>query len=201
MIRLAVSVEGPTEEEFVKGVPAPHLWPSDVAATPILLGRARNSGPGGGGVTVPRLVTDMVLLSHSYDAVTTLVDFYGFDGKEQRSADELEQVIRKGVEDRTDWQGDRLMPYVQRHEFEGLLFSDVHVFADLPDIPPMAVRALGDIRSAFKTPEDINDDKRTAPSKRIGDVVPGYGKVLHGPLIAEAIGLEKIRAECPRFNP
>ncbi len=200
MIRLAVSVEGQTEEEFVKGVLVPHLQPHGVATIPVLLGRARNRGSDGGSVTVERLVPEIVHLRRSHDAVTTLVDFYGFREKAQRSAEELEQVIRKDVEERSGWQGDRLMPYVQRHEFEGLLFSDVSAFRVLPDILPQAVRMLGDIRSAFATPEDINDDKRTAPSRRIKDALPRYRKQAHGPLIAEATGLEKIRAECPRFN-
>ena len=56
MIRLAVSVEGQTEEEFVKKVLAAHLSQCAVAVYPILLGRARNSGAGGGNVTVERLV-------------------------------------------------------------------------------------------------------------------------------------------------
>ena len=200
MIRLAVSVEGQTEEEFVKSLLAPHLQPCGIAAIPILLGRARNQRVGGGNVTMRELVFEMAQLKRSFDAVTTLVDFYGFRGKEQRSADELEQMMRKDVEERTGWQGDRLMPYVQLHEFEGLLFSDVNAFAVLPDIPPQAVRALAGIRSAFATPEDINDNSSTAPSRRIKGAVPRYVKRVHGPLIAAETGLDRIRAECPRFN-
>ena len=199
MIRLAVSVEGQTEEEFIKRVLAPHLQPCGVAATPILLGRARNRG-GGGNVTLPKLVGEIVRLKRSFDAVTTLVDFYGFSGKQQRSAEELEQAILRGVEERAGWQGDRLVPYVQLHEFEGVLFSDVRAFSVLPDLPPQAVHALEDIRAAFATPEDINDRKLTAPSKRISDAVPHYRKRVHGPLIAEKAGLETIRAACPRFT-
>jgi hypothetical protein len=56
------------------------------------------------------------------------------------------------------------------------------------------------MRSQFKTPEDINDSSETAPSKRIMSVIPRYNKVVNGSLIAEAIGLDIIRAECPRFN-
>ncbi len=128
MIRLAVSVEGQTEEELIKGTLARYLQLYGIATVPILLGRARNRGIGGGNVTVPRLVTEMAHLSLSFDAVTTFVDFYGFDTKERHSAGELEQVIRSGVEERTGWLGDRAMPYVQLHEFESLLFSDVHAF-------------------------------------------------------------------------
>lgn len=200
MIRLAVVAEGQTEEEFVKRLLNPHLLDCGIEATPILLGRAQNRGAGGGAVTVSKLIREVVPLSYSFRAVTTLVDFYGFRGKGQRSPDELEEEIRAGVEETTGWLGDRLVPYVQRHEFEGLLFSDVSAFEDLPDIPPQAVQSLRDIRSAFATPEEINDSEQTAPSKRIADEVSRYQKRVHGPLIAEKAGLEKIRAECPRFN-
>ncbi len=200
MIRLAVVAEGQTEEEFVKRILEPQLRQFGVAATPVLLGRARNHRPGGGNVTVPRLVSELAHLSKSFDAVTTLVDFYGFKAKERRSAGELEQALRADVEKIAGSLGDRLVPYVQRHEFESLLFSEVCAFSVLPGISPQAVPKLRNIRSDFVTPEDINDHYDTAPSRRITGVIPRYRKRVHGPLIAEEAGLERIRAECPRFN-
>ena len=53
-----------------------------------------------------------------------------------------------------------MFPYVQVHEFEGLLFSHVDAFEAVFDNAPM--RDLRSIRFAFKTPEDINDGKDTA---------------------------------------
>ena len=95
-----------------------------------------------------------------------------------------------------------VIPYVQRHEFEGLLFSDVDSFATvgLPGIDDACLDSLRRIRIRFDTPEDINDDQATAPSKRIESLVPRYRKRLHGPLVAEATGLERIRGECPGFD-
>ena len=57
MIRLAISVEGQTEEEFVKDFLADHLRESGVEPTPILLGRARGRS-GGGNVSAERLVVE-----------------------------------------------------------------------------------------------------------------------------------------------
>lgn len=54
-------------------------------------------------------------------------------------------------------------------------------------------------RSAFGTPEDINDSPETAPSKRIQRLVPHYEKPLHGILAFLDIGLQKVRDECPHF--
>ena len=86
------------------------------------------------------------------------------------------------------------------YEFEGLLFSDVDVFATQIDFPRDSVAALRAVRERFTTPEDINDNYETAPSRRIASVIPRYDKRLHGPILAEGIGLDRIRTECPRFD-
>ena len=67
-------------------------------------------------------------------------------------------------------------------------------------MPYAAIPALRTIRSHFLTPEDINDNKDKAPSKRIKKVIPLYNKKVEGPLLAMEMGLAAIRAECPRFN-
>ena len=197
MIRLAISVEGPTEEEFVKDFLADHLRERGVEPIPILLGSARG-GYAGGNVSAERLVSEMAHLFHSFDAVTSLVDFYGFRNKGNRTVDELEEYLRQKLSHL--WHPKKMIPYVQLHEFEGLLFSDVSVFAGLIEAPDGSVEALQKIRSQFQTPEDINDNKDTAPSKRIKKVIPQYDKRVYAPLLAVEIGLNKIRAECPRFN-
>jgi hypothetical protein len=62
--------------------------------------------------------------------------------------------------------------------------------------------ALLAVAQAFSNPEDINDSPETAPSKRILSIFPAgtYSKPEHGPLIAEATGMDAIRAKCPAFN-
>ena len=201
MTRLAVSVEGQTEEEFVKLVLAGHLRERRVEPTPILLGRARGTS-GGGNVSSARLVLDMVNLLWSFDAVTSLVDFYGFRDKGDRSVEDLEAYLRDEIARRigSSRNAGKVVPYVQRHEFEGLLFSNVEVFSGQVDFPSGCRDELQAIRERFTTPEDINDNPQTAPSKRIATVIRRYRKPFHGPLLAEKIGLDGIRAECPRFD-
>jgi uncharacterized protein DUF4276 len=46
----------------------------------------------------------------------------------------------------------------------------------------------------------VNDNKETAPSKRILKMSPGYEKPLYGSLAASEIGLRIIRRECCLFN-
>ncbi len=198
MIRLAISVEGQTEESFVKDVLAGHLRPLGVAADPILIGRAREGGQGGGGVRVERLVSDMVRLRQSFDAVTSLVDFYGFRGKGDRTAEALEEHLDGEIRARLPG-AERVFSYVQKHEFEGLLFSDVAAFRALGDRGIRGMAALAAARRQFATPEDINDTPEGAPGARIGRAAPGFRKRLHGPLVARETGLEKIRGACPRF--
>ena len=43
----------------------------------------------------------------------------------------------------------------------------------------------------FDTPEDINDDPETAPSKRVLRAYPAYRKPLDGTLAAQAVGIER----------
>ena len=193
-------MEGRTEEEFVKSVLAPHLHARLVAPIPILIGRARAGGDGGR-VNVDRLASDMARLYPNFDAVTSLVDFYGFRGKGDRTAEELENLLGQEVRKRVSgpWDERKVIPYVQKYEFEGLLFSDVNGFSALPNATGSLVEKLGNIRSNFQSPEDINDNPDTAPSKRIKNVLPGYQKVVDGNLIATETGLGTIRAECPRF--
>ena len=202
MTRLAVSVEGPTEEAFVKDVLADRLRPLGIEPYPILLGRARSGGAGGGGVSAGRLVSDMVRLRRSFDAVTSLVDFYGFRGRENRTVEALEEHLRQEIEARLPT-ASRVFPYVQKYEFEGLLFSDAAAFGTVGAIgraTKRGIETLAAVRRQFATPEDINDDPDDAPSKRIARAVPGYRKRLHGPLVAREAGLTKICAECPRFR-
>ena len=195
MIRLAISVEGETEEEFVKGALGEHLRGKGVHPTGILLGRARRRARRGGNVTMAGLADDMRRLRHSFDAVTSLVDFCGFRDKGAKSADDLVQAILGRI---GDVDPRFVFPYVQVHEFEGLLFASPDAFGRiLPDAP---VPELRSIRLAFKTPEDINDRSETAPSKRIAKLMPRYRKRLDGPKVASEIGIGTIRNECPRFG-
>ncbi|MCY4520755.1 MAG: DUF4276 family protein [Caldilineaceae bacterium] len=197
MIRLAVSVEGETEVDFVNMVLAPHLRSKGVDPIPILPhGR-------GGNIRVERVASAMAELFWNFDYVTSLVDFYGFMDKDNDAPCQLERRIDDAVGQRirSSWDESRIFAYVQLHEFEALLFSDVHRFsAVFDDLPDGALARLLEVRRHFGSPEDINDSSATAPSKRISQLVPGYSKRLHGPDLAAEIGLSVIRSECNRFN-
>ena len=202
MIRLAIVVEGETEEYFVKRVLAEPLRALGVETFPTLP-RSKRARRAGGDIKIPRLARRMANLVWHFDFVTSLVDFYAFKGKGSATPGELEQIINQAVRRRISrsWDESRVFAYVQRHEFEALLFSDVsHFDAALDDIPASALDDLRAIRRQFATPEDINDGCETAPSKRIEQLIPHYDKCVDGPDVAMATGLPTIRQECPRFN-
>ena len=99
-----------------------------------MLGAGRR-GSKGGNVSTPRLADEMAALFHNFDAVSSLVDFYGYRDKGNRSIDELERQLTAKIKDKlgAKWRPDRVLPYVQRFEFEGLLFSNVEAFSVMID--------------------------------------------------------------------
>lgn len=203
MIRICIVCEGQTEVEFVKSCLAPYLLDSEVMAFPSLL-QSPSGNHRGGRVTVERLVGFMSHQYHQTDRITTLVDFYGFQDRGGRSRAQLEAAIRAGIEASTTGYDPRfVLPYVQMYEFEGLLFTDPQAFEWVEDgWNDKSRKALEQVRQAFDSPENINDSPTTAPSKRILSIFEegSYSKTEHGPLIAEAIGIDAIRGQCPQFD-
>ena len=95
----------------------------------------------------------------------------------------------------------RFLPHIQPHEFEALLFSDVHALAAVEAGWSGAVVALAEVRAGVATPEDINHGDTTKPSSRLETLLrsPGYRKLRHGPIAAERMGLHRMEQECPHF--
>lgn len=93
----------------------------------------------------------------------------------------------------------RFVPYVSMHEFEALLFSDCEKLAVGLGHPGIQ-RDLLEIVEDCGSPERINDSQETAPSKRLKCLIPDYDKVWSGIRIAESIGIEALRSECPHFG-
>ncbi len=191
MVRLAISVEGPTEERFVHMVMVPYLEARKIYAVPLLLGRA------GGDVSLPRIKKDLNRLARSFDKVTTLYDFYGFRGKDEtENKESLEQKI---VDSAAKPLRDRIIPYVQMYEFEGLLFSSPEAIESNILQTGLSDWAQGIVNEFDGNPEKINDSKNTAPSKRLLRKAD-YIKTVHGPDIAVEIGLDGLRGKCPGFD-
>jgi hypothetical protein len=69
----------------------------------------------------------------------------------------------------------RFIPYIQLHEFEGLLFTDINVFRKNFMSHEFRDRSgFEGIFDQYANPEDINDSTTTAPSKRLEYHIIGY---------------------------
>ena len=203
MSRVLVFVEGQTEETFVRDLLVPYFSRLGIYLTPILA--QTSPGHKGGIVSYGKVKHQLTRLCRQDQGayVTTMMDYYGlpndFPGLDGHVPDAHEQVMRLEQALQQDIDAPNFIPNLMLHEFEALLFSAPEKFAEWLDdqalLAPMAA-----IRAAFATPEHINNSPQTAPSKRILTLVPHYKKTVDGPLIAEDIGLDAIRTQCPHFN-
>lgn len=188
MVRIGISVEGVTEERFIKGLLTPHLVSKGIFATPISLD---------GNISVDRVKHELKRLVHSFDYTTTFYDFYGFKHKEPGETKlTLEQKIHSAVGDELKH---KLLPYVQMYEFEGLLFSSPEAIASQLQDEKLHQWASAILLEFNNNPELVNNSKETAPSKRLEENTI-YRKTTHGPNIAKDIGLDRIRTMCSGFD-
>ncbi|WP_028324420.1 DUF4276 family protein [Desulfatirhabdium butyrativorans] len=211
MIRVHVICEGQTEEEFIRHLLGPVLLEKQISLLPSCIGKV---GHKGGNVNLRRLAMDVRerLLRDQQCYCTTMLDYYGlpaeFPGKaEGAKLHDISDKQKKVVEALAQWAGDnlgpqtsfRFIPYIQMYEFEGLLFSDPSALAgSINNIG--AAEDFKKVRADFPTPEWINDNPHTAPSKRIAKLFPAYDKPEHPLMAAQDIGLDTIRRECPLFD-
>ena len=211
MTNVYIICEGPTEVRFIKNVLAPSLGNRSLFLHPITIGGQSSKG---GNVTFDRLFTNVrrQLRNNRQSYCSTLVDFYGLDSdfpglelastrsslgaKADAVVDGLVAELRKRIDPEPLL---RFIPHIQMHEFEALMFSDAHAFADAIGRPDLG-QEFANIRRQFVTPEHIDDSPVTAPSKRILALYTEYEKPLMGERAARAIGLPKIRQECPLFG-
>ena len=221
MKRLNILVEGQTEENFVRDVLTDHLFHYGVHVyrRSLKTGKTRRINSSGnretkehkgGGVTYQRLRDDLTLWrKQDQDAIlTTMIDFYGlkndFPKSNLPSNLAIEKVEALEAQLASDFRLANFIPYVQMHEFEALLFSDVQILNEIvstDSLPnPKTLQSLLEIRAQSQTPEHINDSPLTAPSKRLAQVYEGrYGKT-EGNIVASLIGLATIRRECRHFD-
>ena len=210
-VRVLAFVEGQTEEKFTREIIAPELASRSVLVTATTPGRKRSQG---GVQSWPRIRKELVRYLREYAGrfVTMMFDYYGMPtnwpgrnvaaglAHEQKAAT-VEDAIAEDIlsEMGNSFDSQRFIPYVQMHEFEALLFSDPVALGEV--IPEnSATPHLQSIADGFSTPEEINDDPVSAPSKRILRISNQYQKVVHGNIAAKRIGLNLMREKCPHFN-
>lgn len=207
MKRLIIICEGETEQQFCKDVLYNHFFSRDIVIETPLIKKSM------GGIVAWEHIKSQILLHLKEDVtVTLLIDFYGIKDYHNFSkwAESktivnkidrmtfLENAMKEEIDDRVRF---RFIPYIQLHEFEGLLFNNIETFKNIiPENEFTNIRELETTINSNINPELINDGATTAPSKRLERLILGYNKIVYGAVLAEEIGLERIRAKAVRFN-
>lgn len=210
MSSIYVIVEGQTERIFVQKVLVPYFAAKGIYLYPILVSK---KGQRGGDVRFEKVALDVrnQLSQQAGAYVTTFVDYYGLkewprletitsSGMDsEQIADALNQAARDELTRKhPDLDLRRFIPFVTIHEFEALLFSDCQILARHLRIRARDVEA---VVQACGGPENVNNSRETAPSKRLKKWSQrSFKKTVMGIEIAKEIGLSRIRERCPIFD-
>lgn len=210
-IEVIAIVEGKTEQVFIEKILTPYL-----AEKMIFITATQVSKPGqkGGDVRFSRVIRDigLHLKQRTNTYVTTLVDYYGvtewpgidslaYKRTPAQIAEHLNaSAMQKVNEQYSEQQAEqRFIPFIALHEFEALLFSDIDILAEDLGVTAQTVAA---VIAECGEPEAINNGRETAPSKRLNSwsLDGKFAKTTQGIAIAQRIGVEKMRSQCPLFN-
>lgn len=129
--------------------------------------------------------------------VTTLIDLYGLPKDYYQDIEFNVELIEQRMYNQIN--NVRFIPYIQKHEFEALIFCSSTPFRQIFECDD-AIPGIEKIIQQFPNPEDINQGATTAPSKRIKKLIPEYEKPLDGIRLVELVGIDQIREKCPKFN-
>jgi hypothetical protein len=211
MSRVLAVVEGQTELAFVEHVLRPELEGQGVFVQATMVGKP---GAKGGARCWSRVRGDILkVMKQDRDVYcTTMFDYYALprdwpsrsespQPQGEDAAISVEQGMRSDISAELGDSFDprRFLPYIQLHEFEALLFSDTAVLADVLQVPG-SKEMLDGIVSQCGSPEEVDDDPATAPSKRILSICSSYEKIAQGTRAAKDIGIGQMRRSCPHFD-
>lgn len=212
-------VEGKTEAEFVKSLPAAgfrlarkaHLRP-----IPLTTSSGKKGTFKGGAVNFKRVEKQLreLFSTHRGESFrfTTMFDFgdlkenQGFPGFHTKPSNDpykqVEHLETSLLQELEDW---RFIPYFQLYEFESLLFTDLDclkiLFGERAPFADRKFKQLAALKNDFKgNPEIINSNN--SPSKRITAWWGGFKrqKVTVGGQLAMVIGEETLRGQCQHFD-
>lgn len=208
--KVLVLLEGQTEEGFVKRVLGPYLVSKEIFLLPTIIKTKKEiRGPDhkGGVNSYQQVKRDLAPLLNdtSADIVTTMIDYYalptnfpGYDLRPNGSC--FERVEFMETEFANDINNTKFIPYLQLHEFETLIFACADklpiAFIDVAS----KIAQVTAINDAHNSPEEINENPNTTPSKRLKIIFSEYQKTFHSQLILSQTNIEDIRSKCAHFN-
>lgn len=219
MIRVNVVAEGQSEMFFAKGPLNRHFGGNPILDSRCVLTSRINQSNfefRGGLNSYLQAKNDIIawLKQDPTAYVTTMFDFFqlpnDFPAYQQASQcqthlDSVHMLEKAMTADITqslpnDTVEHRFIPYIQLHEFETLLFTDVQVLKYEYCNPDDIIR-INQLYESTKNipPEDINHGEETAPSKRLLAAVDYKKGKLPSDLL-EAITIKAIRQKCSHFS-
>ncbi len=204
--RVIIVVEGETEEEFVKSSLHPYLQGFDiydVRGIKITTSPGFKGGIGSYGKF--RNNVERYLKQEKDIVISSLLDFFRLPTSFPKYDEALKipypvqrvQFLEEAM--KTDLEDHRYLPYIQLHEFEALLFTDLQGF-EYSGFAKQQLQQIQAVIDIFPNPEDINNHPETAPSKRLKKIIPEYRKVLYGNVIIQENGFHQLLEKCPRFS-
>lgn len=209
MKRILIIVEGHSEKEFVDKVLTPYFFSRDIQRVDCY----KIKHTRGGLTKYDHLKKDLIHSVHESEVIiSTLIDFYALPADFPKYSeiiglkDKLEVVQKLEnaiVDDISEIFGDvsnKLFPYIQLHEFEAFVFAANRALFDFYAENEADFAAIQKIVTDYPNPEDINQGKSTAPSKRLHQLIPGYSKVNHGVAIVQNAGIDVLFQKCTRFK-
>lgn len=200
--RLVIIVEGDSELAFVGKKLIPYLYENGASgwamnAQKITTNRKKNAK--GGNVNFDYLRNEVSRISAQGSPwITTFFDFFrlptSFPGysTDGNRIDAIEQAFKEELG------YPNLIPYIQKYEFETLLFADTAGFSNIA----LAQQQIDDINAIvqkYPNIEDINGGPDTAPSKRLGSIF-NYNKVTDSQIILKDIPIETLLVRSARFG-
>jgi len=212
MKRVCIICEGQTEETFVREVLAPNFYELNLSLT----GQTVATSPGkkGGALNYARIKRDIerTLKQKDQPFVTTLIDLYklGTDFPSYVDIDGIQLTEKlslltnswhEDIVNTTECDPNRFLPYIQAHEFEALLFSDIDGITRVNKNWEKATEELNDIKNNAQSPEYINDKPETKPAAHLERLLkyPSYRKLRHGSIAMKNVGLTAMERDCKFF--
>ena len=204
MPRLVFIVEGDAEQHFINSHLVDYLSQKHLGvwmhAQKITTNRQLNKK--GGNVSYALFQNELKRTAAQGNVlITTMLDFFrlpndfpGFS-TDVRTIDSIENCIR------TDCSAiiapQFFFPYIQKHEFEALLFANPNGFSTILDDREM--ERVKKIVEDCGSPEEIDGGPETAPSKRLASIFD-YRKVADSLSVMSDVSIDQLRNSCPRFE-
>jgi len=215
-VRLNVTAEGRSEEQFIKNVLSTHLGKYNISTDVrcVLTSKDKNKSHRGGLISYAKAKKDIqtwmkedknqnVFFTTMFDLFSLPEDFPSFHKCKEISdpyekIECLENALKKDINDY------RFIPYIQLHEFETFLFVNIEMLKleYFDHKYSSAIKSLLRISDEIENPELINDGDDTSPSKRIIKVIPEFehNKISVGAAITEIIGIDNLISHCQHFK-